>query len=554
MATRMTRSAAAKEAVFLAPAGKGKREGHLQLSSPPATPIREKKAALLSNSAKAKLQSRAAKQTPVSKTPTSGRKRKGRSSMKVEEDINELPHNLGKHVVPVQSKIKEEQNLSEKPINKAGKEDKAIQPDNGAVNGTPVANPGGKQPPKKGTRAPGASKKKLDEALNDPATKAAAQKLSTDMKGDLDDESPRKRKKAKADKYGLTPGETPFPDWPHPTPEECQQVNDLLSGMHGAVAAPAVIPPPSITVSGCGEVPSVLDALIRTLLSAATTGANSSRAFKGLVDTFGLLEEGIGKGSVNWNKVRLADTREVFEAIKSGGLADNKSKYIKQILDKVYEENEARRDAFVQRSEAANPRGSENETANQRKLEISKANQHVLSLDHLHALPNEEAFNILTSYPGIGPKTASCVLLFCLQRPSFAVDTHVWRLCKYLDWVPPTANRNATYSHCEVRVPDNLKYPLHQLMIRHGKTCPRCRAATGVGSEDWAKGCPIDHLVTRREKKKGGYGGIVKKKTSKSKKNKKEEDRDELTEEEEELDESDEALEETGDEADDFTP
>ncbi|KAG9584116.1 DNA glycosylase, partial [Aureobasidium melanogenum] len=128
----------------------------------------------------------------------------------------------------------------------------------------------------------------------------------------------------------------------------------------------------------------------------------------------------------------------------------------------------------------------------------------------LHLLSNEDAFARLVKFPGIGPKTASCVLLFCLQRPSFAVDTHVFRLCQYLAWVPkevqkgqPPVNRETTFAHCEARVPDDLKYPLHQLLIKHGKECPRCRAATSTNSERWEEGCPIEHLVTRHGAKKG---------------------------------------------------
>jgi endonuclease III len=47
----------------------------------------------------------------------------------------------------------------------------------------------------------------------------------------------------------------------------------------------------------------------------------------------------------------------------------------------------------------------------------------------------------LESFKGVGPKTASCVLLFCLSRDSFAVDTHVFRLSKQLGWVPGKATR-----------------------------------------------------------------------------------------------------------------
>jgi endonuclease III len=341
--------------------------------------------------------------------------------------------------------------------------------------------------------------------------KAKSSPLKKETSPDDDEEAPKKKAKtAKSNTYGLKAGETPFPDWPHPTPEECHEVTQLLSKVHGEVKAPKTIPVPSLTVTGCGEVPSVLDALIRTRLSAATTGGNSARAFKGLVQTFGVLKEGIGKGSVDWDAVRRADVKEIFEAIKSGGLADTKSKDIKAILEMVYEQNQARRAALVDAEESKDaalaPSGAENESSEQKNAEIERAKSNVLSLDHLHSLSTDEAFQEMIKYPGIGPKTASCVLLFCLQRPSFAVDTHVFRLCTWLGWVPPTGavNRNSTYAHCEVRIPDELKYPLHQLFIKHGKTCPRCRAATGQGSKGWDEGCVIDHLVTRTGARKTG--------------------------------------------------
>ena len=356
--------------------------------------------------------------------------------------------------------------------------------------------------------------------------------------------SSKKGKKSKDQSYGLTPGETPFPEWPHPTPEECHEVVRQLSKVHGEVKIPKTIPTPSLNVAGCGEVPSVLDALVRTRLSAATSGTNSSRAFQGLVQNFGVIEEGVGKGSVDWDKVRTAPTRKVFEAIKCGGLADVKSRDIQSILQMVYEENQARRESLVKAESDENthgPDGVENEPAGEKKEEIERADSHVLSLDHLHLLSNDEAFDHLIKYPGIGPKTASCVLLFCLQRPSFAVDTHVFRLCKWLRWVPPTkATRNTTYSHCEVRIPDELKYPLHYLLIKHGKTCPRCRAITGETSADWGKGCPIEHLVKRTGTKKGGSGSSSKK-GKKSKMISKDEDEHESSELSD-LDDSDEEI------------
>lgn len=290
----------------------------------------------------------------------------------------------------------------------------------------------------------------------------------------------KKTKRIPRNPYGLTPGISPYPDWPRPTFEECGEVNGLLSELHGEIKAPAAIPTPSLTISGCGEVPSILDALLRTVLSGATTKGNSGKAFEGLVAKFGVIDRGIGKGSVDWEEVRLAPLEDVEQAIKSGGLAAIKSKNIKSILDMVYEENLERR----------------------AKNEVAELADDLLSLNHLHCLSKDEAMLQLVKYPGIGVKTAACVILFCLQRPCFAVDTHVFRLSKWLKWLPTEkkVDEITAFRHLEVRVPEHLKYSLHQLFLEHGKTCQRCRASTGDSTDTC---CPIDHLVERTGKRKG---------------------------------------------------
>ncbi|KAJ5946169.1 hypothetical protein N7454_003008 [Penicillium verhagenii] len=305
----------------------------------------------------------------------------------------------------------------------------------------------------------------------------------------------------KPNKYRLTSGRTPFEDWPHPTPEECEVVNKLLSDVHGEVTAPMEIPPPSLTVTGCGEVPSVLDALIRTLLSGATTFENAARAFGGLVKRFGVLQEGIGKGSVDWDAVRRADFSDVWEAIIPGGLAFRKANHVKKILDMVYKDNQ-RRLRHLDTATASSSAPEDKVAKDLGEYQIACNNESFLSLNHLHGLSSEDAMKQLLTYPGVGPKTAACVLLFCLQRPCFAVDTHIFRLSQWLGWVPPddgqlTVNEVTAFKHLEVRVPNNLKYSLHQLFIRHGKGCTRCRANTGEHSEGWNDSCVIDHLVNR---------------------------------------------------------
>lgn len=307
-------------------------------------------------------------------------------------------------------------------------------------------------------------------------------------------------KQKKSNPYNLTPGTTPYPDYPHPTPEECFTVNDLLSCFHGEQSAPLTPPIPSLNVSGCGEVPSILDALIRTRLSAATTNKNSSAAFTGLIRRFGTLQSGTGKGSVDWDKVRQADVRDIFTAIECGGLAKVKSQDIKTILDMVHAENK----------EAA--AAARTTTKDNNNKPSPTTNSPILSLDHLHSVKSsQEIMSRLTRYPGIGPKTASCVLLFCMQRPSFAVDTHVFRLLQYLRWLPSPSSGvrlseiNA-FRHVEVRVPDELKYSLHKLFVMHGRMCPLCRVPPRVAPEEYI--CPIEALVVRRRNKKVGGGKV----------------------------------------------
>ncbi|OQN95671.1 hypothetical protein B0A48_18195 [Cryoendolithus antarcticus] len=430
------------------------------LSSPPATPATNGKAKGKGKAAKVKAE--------PAETPANPGRKRGTKRVKTEDDddVNNLPHNLGT-ALPTPG-VEDAEETVERP--------------------------------KKRTRK---------SAKSEPESPDVKTKLENDESIPVADVKPAKASPKKKAKYGVTPGESPYPDYARPTPEECKEVVRLLSKVHGAVQAPKEIPMPSLDVAGCGEVPSVIDALIRTRLSAATTNANSSNAFKGLVKKFGTLKDGVGKGSVDWNAVRLAPYNDVFEAIKCGGLANNKARDIQLMLQQTWEENQERSALLLSQSD--DPAGAEKEASAEKNMEIWKAKQNILSLDHLHLLSTPDAIARMQQFNGIGPKTASCVALFCLQRPSFAVDTHVFRLCQYLGWVPktpkkgePRVGRETTYAHCDARIPDEYKYALHQLMIKHGKVCPRCRAATGSGSANWKKGCPIEHLVKRHGEKKGG--------------------------------------------------
>ena len=506
------------------------KENHRrQLSSPPAMPVPSKANAKSGSGSKAKskktapkveakanqavetpvlakesrpLQKKAVKeQTPRTKSEgeeltlqvTAAKERKRAATVpKAEDDPDELPHNMGKRPSAKNIQIKDE----------APKED-----EQSAWTGN--------------SGKPATKKRKLKDAESMVEAAAAL---------DASEESPKK----KAKKVEHFPCSDPYPDWAHPTPEECQVVHDLLMNafpkdQHSRFIQPDTVPAPSEFVAGCGEVPTILDAMLRTLLSAATSKRNSSSAFQGLVKRFGLQESGPCKGSVDWTAIRHATLDDVFEAIKTGGLARNKSKNMKAILDMVYLENEERCQSHIKVIEnddpSAAPEGADPNSLKQMRREIDLFEQDILTLDYYHLLSKDDALMAMQKYPGIGVKTAACVALFCMQKPCFAVDTHVFRLCRYLGWVPPKdedvaqgekkrpeVNEVNTFKHCEVRIPDNLKYGLHQLFWDHGNHCGRCRAITGETSEGWADAnCPIEHLVKRYGEKKGATASPLKK-------------------------------------------
>ena len=47
----------------------------------------------------------------------------------------------------------------------------------------------------------------------------------------------------------------------------------------------------------------------------------------------------------------------------------------------------------------------------------------------------------------------------------------VWHIAKLLKWVPESASREACYEHLNRRIPADVKFALHVLMVEHGKCC-----------------------------------------------------------------------------------
>ncbi|KAJ3169052.1 hypothetical protein HDU87_000880 [Geranomyces variabilis] len=174
--------------------------------------------------------------------------------------------------------------------------------------------------------------------------------------------STHKKKAAHLANYGTSP----FPTFTRPTTAACKVVTDRLGKLHGRPRRPAELPSNSST-AGCGAVRTVLDALVRTILSQNTTSANSTRAWKSLAERFGV---GRGGDDEMFMRLRAAPVEEIEDAIRCGGLAKVKSRVIWNAVNKTYEE-----------------RGS-------------------CSLEHLRACDDVSAMAELMTFDGVGPKTA----------------------------------------------------------------------------------------------------------------------------------------------------
>jgi endonuclease-3 len=169
---------------------------------------------------------------------------------------------------------------------------------------------------------------------------------------------------------------------------------------------------------------------VLTVLSQNTNDRNRDVAYFRLRERF-----------PSWDAVAEAPVAEVEDAIRPGGLAPTKSVRIKQILDAIGEDD----------------------------------------LLWLEQAPLDEARAYLCALPGVGRKTAACVLLFSFGRPDVPVDTHVYRVGGRLGLWPAKAPLVKAHDELARLVGDDgeFAYEAHVLLIRHGRrTCvaraPRC--------------------------------------------------------------------------------
>ena len=146
-----------------------------------------------------------------------------------------------------------------------------------------------------------------------------------------------------------------------------------------------------------------------------------------------------------WVDVRDAPLDEIADAIRPGGLAETKAPRIQEIIRRLPHE------------------GGEP------------------TLDWLADAPRDDAIEFLTELPGVGRKTAACVMIFALGRPEIPVDTHVYRVGGRLGLFPERASFELAHDEM-LRITDpEDAYELHVNLIAHGRAicrprprCPEC--------------------------------------------------------------------------------
>ena len=190
---------------------------------------------------------------------------------------------------------------------------------------------------------------------------------------------------------------------------QIRRIHDALAEEYGTPDPPRDRPP--------------MDYLIHTILSQNTSDENRDAAWADLVDEFG----------DDYEAMETADQDDLAEAIRTAGLANQKARRIQDALRTV-------------REHAGD-----------------------YSLEFIDEMDLEEAQSWLTDIRGIGPKTAGIILLFRFDKPYFPVDTHCERVAKRFELIPEDASYEMAHELLTERVPDDIKYSFHRLLIDHGR-------------------------------------------------------------------------------------
>ncbi len=183
-----------------------------------------------------------------------------------------------------------------------------------------------------------------------------------------------------------------------------------------------------------------LDELVSTILSQNTNDRNRDIAYNNLRAHF-----------PTWESVRDADQQPVIDAIRPAGLANQKGPRIQAVLRQITAE-----------------RGT-------------------LDLEFLRELTAKEAYTWLSRFKGVGPKTASIVLQFSLDKPAFPVDTHVYRVSGRIGLRPERMTVEQAHEHLAQLFTPAQYGPGHLNLIRLGREICHARSPEH-------KTCPVKDL------------------------------------------------------------
>ena len=184
--------------------------------------------------------------------------------------------------------------------------------------------------------------------------------------------------------------------------------------------------------------------LMVTIISQNTNDRNTARAFENLTNKFKITPEALAN----------AKKKEIEESLKVAGLYRNKAKTIKRISKTILKQYQG-------------------------------------DLKPILSLPIEEAREMLMQFPGVGPKTADVVLLFCAKQNTIPVDTHVNRVSKRLGLAPDNGDYETVRKALQSIFEPKDYLPVHVLLILHGRKYCKARAPM-------CKECPINKFCPSR--------------------------------------------------------
>jgi endonuclease III len=201
--------------------------------------------------------------------------------------------------------------------------------------------------------------------------------------------------------------------WRAPDSEVVREVHRRLRGAYGPLDPPRRLDP--------------VEELVLTILSQNTSDVNRDRAWSALRRRFPA-----------WDELARARPAQVAAAIRPGGLSKVKAPRILAVLREI------------------------------------RAREGAIDLSWMRDASDQEIVEYLTSLPGVGPKTAACVLAFSLDRPALPVDTHVRRVAERLGFLPERTPAAKAHRILASLVPPRLRVSMHVGLIRHGREL--CRA------------------------------------------------------------------------------